>query len=154
MCRHCHCCPSQCVLDSARLLVHRNNLATVDLCTGPSIDAHYAPIDGRLVVLAPTSFAVQVLDGFDDLPTQISIHSCEMDSSRTIRLIGWLALVPTSKQRVLADRFAEHSPVGALLDVGSEWTLLTFEVAEAEMVENDGIVTFDAEASQLIFASS
>lgn len=73
-----------------------------------------------------------LLDVLDVPPGQLSLPRARLC------VTGWAESVPVVEQRRLAGQVAAARPIGALLDVGSAWSLYRFDVAEIKLTTAAG----------------
>lgn len=73
-----------------------------------------------------------VLDVLDVPPGQLCLPRARLC------ITGWVEALPVSEQRQLAGPVAAARPIGALLDLGTGWTLYRFEIAEIRVTTGAG----------------
>lgn len=73
-----------------------------------------------------------VLDVLDVPPGQLCLPRARLC------ITGWVEALPVAEQRQLAGPVAAARPLGALLDLGTGWTLYRFEMAEIRVTTGAG----------------
>ncbi|GAB2834187.1 DUF2470 domain-containing protein [Actinocorallia aurea] len=120
-------------------------LAVLGLDEEITVAAHATGDDGAPLLLMPTATPlVRTLRQEPDLPATLCLNDVApvplADRVRgTAWLHGWLSEVPLEGRREAAIRISRLHPRADLLDIGAripaeqEWTVLTLDVAEAEV---------------------
>jgi hypothetical protein len=121
----------------------------------PDVESHLlvraAPVSGRLVMLAPTSWWESYdLDG--EVPTRAIVVDDLFEFRReVVELVGWVTKVLAEEVSSVSDAFAARYATFDLLGVGHEWTLLALEPATIAIGDRCSSIVLDGdEATQFL----
>ena len=120
---------------------------------GSRVLAHATTAEGQVLVVVPTGGEVCTAvrgsaDGDLAALLMVTDHApvpLREPVRAQVWLSGWLTPVPEADQRAAALAFAEVSPAGALLDVGSTASLLRLDLAEVVLGECGTVTELDPE---------
>jgi hypothetical protein len=132
--------------ERARTVASREAAALCVRGLPPSRPLAHTTSDGQVLVLVPSGGEVAAaLAEEPDITTVLMVSDrAPVPLRDTLRgqlwLSGWLTPIRPADQRAAAVAFADVRPVGQLLDVGRDATLLRLDLAEVVLREGGGCV--------------
>ncbi|SNQ49977.1 conserved hypothetical protein [Frankia canadensis] len=122
--------------------------------TAPELSPMSSVVDGttaleaaHLLLLVPT--AAGAWPQSDDMAARVNMSGSEPSTRRwvSVALGGWVASLPPEFCRAAAVLFAERHPTPDLFDLGTGWTILRMEIAEAVVRTDRVCALLDTEES-------